>query len=188
MLFVAHFVFCLMFFFFVRAANKRKVTHGKTDRVFYIFSGLLRYSGSCWSYVKDLYCVVWRKQKSLIGNQNHVLREARFAKTLFLITGTSILTWLPFQILNLLAHFGLIRYFSFINATIYIVKFLQFSNSLVNVIIYPFRISEFKNALLQMFHCCVILCQRGIGNEVVPIHPVRVGQLHPCQELQVTND
>ena len=40
---------------FVPAANKRKVTHGKTPRVFYILSGLFHYSGSSWSYVEDLY-------------------------------------------------------------------------------------------------------------------------------------
>ena len=52
------FVTQLMFYLtvpFVRAANKGKVTHGKTNRVFYIFSGLLHHSGSSWSYVKDLY-------------------------------------------------------------------------------------------------------------------------------------
>ena len=56
MLFVTQFVFYLLVLF-VRAANKGKVTHGKTNRVFYIFSGLLHHSGSCWSYVKDLYLV-----------------------------------------------------------------------------------------------------------------------------------
>ena len=39
-LFVTQFVFYLMFLF-VPAANKGKVTHGKTPRLFYIFSGLL---------------------------------------------------------------------------------------------------------------------------------------------------
>ena len=39
----------------MRAANKGIVAHGKTPRVFYIFSGLLHYSGFSWSYVKDLY-------------------------------------------------------------------------------------------------------------------------------------
>ena len=47
-LFVTQFVFYLMVLF-VHAANKGKATHGKTNRVLYIFSG------SCWSYVKDLY-------------------------------------------------------------------------------------------------------------------------------------
>ncbi|XP_078363664.1 adenosine receptor A3-like [Oculina patagonica] len=123
------------------------------------------------------YCVIWRKQKSsTMGNQNHVAREARLAKTLFMITGASLLSWLPFQILNLLVNFGATRHFLYLNLTVNIIKILQFSNSLVNVIIYPLRISEFKNALLQTFHCCVVPCQRR--NEVVPIHQVRLGQLH----------
>ena len=37
----------------------------------------------------------------------------------------------------------------------FIIKLLQFSNSLVNVIIYPFRISEFKGALLRMLRAFV---------------------------------
>ena len=53
MIFVTQFVFYLMVLF-VRAANKGKVTHGKTSRVFYILSALLHFSGSSWSYVKDL--------------------------------------------------------------------------------------------------------------------------------------
>ena len=131
------------------------------------------------------YCVIRKKQKSSMGNQNHVTREAKLAKTLFMITGASLLTWLPFQIINKFVNFDVIRYFPYLNATVYIVKFLQFSNSLVNVIIYPFRISDFKNALLQVFHCCVIPCERG--NELAPIHPVRLDQIHHCQEFQVPN-
>ena len=53
MIFVTQFVFYLMVLF-VRAANKGKVTHGKTSRVSYILSTLLHYSGSSWSCVKDL--------------------------------------------------------------------------------------------------------------------------------------
>ena len=131
------------------------------------------------------YCVIWKKQKSQMSNQNNMAREAKLAKTLFMITGASLLTWLPFQIINVLVNFNVTIYFLYLHATIYIVKILQFSNSLLNVIIYPFRISEFKNALLQMIHCCVIPCERG--NEVVPIHQVRLSQLHHCQELQVHN-
>ena len=37
-----------------------------------------------------------------------------------------------------------------------IIKLLQFSNSLVNVIIYPFRIPEFKGDLLRMLRGLVI--------------------------------
>ena len=49
MIFATQFVFYLMVQF-VRAANKGKITQGKTPRVFYIFGTLLHYSGSSWSY------------------------------------------------------------------------------------------------------------------------------------------
>lgn len=45
--------------------------------------------------------VVWKKQKSPFCNPNRVKREAKLAKTLALVTTASLLTWLPFQILNL---------------------------------------------------------------------------------------
>ena len=144
---------------------------------------LILFQSTPLSVMCTAYCVIWKKQKSPIGNR--VAREARLAKTLGMITGASLLTWLPFQITNVLVNFNVIVYFRYLHATIYIVKILQFSNSLVNVIIYPFRISEFKNALLQMIDCCVIPCERG--NEVAPIHQARLGQLHSCQELQVHN-
>ena len=50
------------------------------------------------------YYVIWRKQKSPICNHKNVIREAKLANTLFWITGASVFTWLPFQILNLLVQ------------------------------------------------------------------------------------
>ena len=46
--------------------------------------------------------VIWKKQKTPFRDQNHIKREVKLAKTLALITGTSLFTWLPFQILNIL--------------------------------------------------------------------------------------
>ena len=98
------------------------------------------------------YYVIWKKQRSAMGNQNQS-REAKLAKTLFLITGTSILTWLPFQILNIVLYFGVIGNFSYSTFTFLLVRVLQFSNSLVNVIIYPFRIPGFRKTLCRMLRC-----------------------------------
>ena len=107
-----------------------------------------------------------KKQKTMMGNRNHVVREKRLAKTLFIITAASLLTWLPFQILLLL-----IGNLDYVNPPVLmIIKFLQFSNSLVNVTIYPFRISEFKNTLLQMLRCCAGVCPRDRRIEVGPMH------------------
>ena len=123
------------------------------------------------------YFVVWRKQKTMMGNQSHVVREKRLAKTLLIITAASLLTWLPFQVLSLLGIGGELGGFPSISIIVYIVKFLQFSNSLVNVIIYPFRIPGFKSGLLQILRCWAT--PRDRRNAVVPMHQgILVRQLH----------
>ena len=111
--------------------------------------------------------VVWKKQKMPFHNQNHIKREVKLAKTLALITGTSLFTWLPFQILNILFALKVTQDFHLIELTTFIIKFLQFSNSFVNVIIYPFRIPQFKRTLFQILNFCVIPFERS-RNEVSP--------------------
>ena len=105
--------------------------------------------------------VIWKKQKSPFRNQNHIKREVKLAKTLALITGTSLFTWLPFQILNTLFELNVTGKFHLFQLTLFIIKFLQFSNSFVNVIIYPFRIPEFKRTLSQILNFCVIPFRRS---------------------------
>ena len=100
--------------------------------------------------------VTWKKQKSPFRNQNHIKREVKLAKTLALITRTSLFTWLPFQILNTLIELNITGKFHLFQLTLFIIKFFQFSNSFVNVIIYPFRIPEFKRTLFQILNFCVI--------------------------------
>ena len=111
--------------------------------------------------------VVWKKQKMPFHNQNHIKREVKLAKTLALVTGTSLFTWLPFQILNILFALKVTQNFYLIELTLFIIKFLQFSNSFVNVIIYPFRIPQFKRTLFQILNFCVIPFERS-RNEVSP--------------------
>ena len=97
------------------------------------------------------------------GNKNHqyvtirnVIREAKLANTLFLITGASVFTLLPFQILNLLVYLQITANLSHLQPTVLVIRVLQYSNSFVNVIIYPLRIPEFKNCLLHLLRCCVV--------------------------------
>ena len=101
------------------------------------------------------YYVIWKKQKSPVCNHNNVIREAKLANTLFLITGASVFTWLPFQIINILVNLHVFPSFSHLQLTVFIIRVLQYSNSFVNVIIYPLRIPEFKNFLLHLLRCCV---------------------------------
>ncbi|XP_022804011.1 adenosine receptor A1-like [Stylophora pistillata] len=105
--------------------------------------------------------VVWKKQQTPFRNQNHIKREVKLAKTLALITATSLLTWLPFQIMNILFELKVMANFHHMGLTVFIIKLLQFSNSFVNVIIYPFRIPEFKRTLFQILNFRVIPSSRS---------------------------
>ena len=116
------------------------------------------------------YFSIWIKQKSTKGIRNHrAARESKLAKTLFLVTGASLLTWTPFQIMNNLFLFQGLQ----ISLTIfYLSKILQFSNSLVNVVIYPLRIPEFKTTLKNIIHCCRAASQRSTTARSQPVVPL----------------
>ena len=128
---------------------------------FTVFQGVISLSRVApTSVICYAYRVIWRysKQKRWVDNQNQLIqRETKLAKTLFLITGASLLTWFPFQIVNMLP-FLRVRIPPF--EIMFVIKLLQFSNSLVDVIIYPFRIPEFKGALLRMLRGFVISSSR----------------------------
>ena len=113
------------------------------------------------------YFSIWIKQKSTKGIRNHrAARESKLAKTLFLVTGASLLTWTPFQVFNNLFAFQVFQ----ISLTVfYLSKILQFSNSLVNVVIYPLRIPEFKKTLKNIIHCCRDASQRPTTARSQPV-------------------
>ena len=115
------------------------------------------------------YFCIWIKRKSTKGIRNHrAARESKLAKTLFLVTGASLLTWTPFQIMNNLFLFQGLQ----ISLTVfYLSKILQFSNSLVNVVIYPLRIPEFKKTLKNIIHCCRAASQRSTTARSQPVVP-----------------
>ena len=122
------------------------------------------------------YFSIWIKQKSTKGIRNHrAARESKLAYTLFLVTGASLLTWTPFQVFNNLFSFDRLR----ISLTLlYLSRILQFSNSLVNVIIYPLRIPEFKRTLKNVIHCCRAVSQRPTTARSQPAVPLnRITQL-----------
>ena len=104
--------------------------------------------------------VIWRKQKTPFRDQNHIKREVKLAKTLALLTGISLFTWLPFQIANILVQLKVMENVHHIKLAFFVIKILQFSNSFVNVIIYPFRIPEFRRTLFQILNFCVIPFRR----------------------------
>lgn len=112
------------------------------------------------------YCILWRKEKSRPrwGRQMHVLREKRLSNTLLIITAASLLTWLPFQIGNTIALFCRHPCSYPPLGVVCVFKFLQYSNSLVNVLIYPLRIMGFRKSLFKLF--------KPWNNHHPSVHPI----------------
>ena len=118
------------------------------------------------------YFCIWIKRKSTKGIRNHrAARESKLANTLFLVSGASLITWTPYQMINNLSYFEGLGFR--ISLTIfYLSKILQFSNSLVNVVIYPQRIPEFKTILKNIIHCCRAASQRPTTARSQPVVPL----------------
>ena len=130
------------------------------------------------------YFSIWIKRKYTKGIRNHrAARETKLANTLFLVTGASLLTWTPFQMINYLLF---IRGLQVSRTLLYLSKILQFSNSLVNVIIYPLRIPEFKRTLKNVIHCCRAASQRPTSARSQPAVPLnRITSLR-CRTVNFT--
>ena len=79
-------------------------------------------------------------------------RERNLTKTLFIVTLVSLLTWLPYVILVFLRD--VMKVFSTSLLALRInnsLVLLFYANSLVNPILYTFRMPEFKRALVSLF-------------------------------------
>ena len=102
------------------------------------------------------YYIICRKLASRIHNEIQARREAKLSRTLFLITASFVLTWLPFQILSIIVHMcNQCRRIPGI--AVFLIKLLQYSNSFFNFLIYCLRMPDYRNALSQMlppFNCC----------------------------------
>ena len=103
-------------------------------------------------FICCVYFAIWihsRKQTPRLPRSNQV-RSKQLAKTLFIVTMLSVLTWFPFGLtiliprvlnqkesLSISIHFG--------------GRFLQLANSFLNPIVYCFRMPEFRQTLKRMF-------------------------------------
>ena len=133
------------------------------------------------------YFVVWRKQSSRIQNGVRARREARLSKTLFLITGTFVLTWLPFQVAVVVANLCVpCRKMHIV--IVFVLKLLQFSNSFLNFLIYCLRIPDYRKAISQIFFICKYRGRTNI-REVYPLSDGRtsIALIHFSSVLSLYN-
>lgn len=99
------------------------------------------------------YIMVWMWvtcHRSRIISRHHEL-DRKLARTLVLVTVVSLVAWIPFQliyyIVNLCKTCALVP-----NTPLYFSKMLHYGNSLVNPIVYCFRIPEFYKKTLRILH------------------------------------
>ena len=98
------------------------------------------------------YCFIWRKEASRFCHTLRARSEARLSKTVLLITGIFMLTWVPFQIL-VIVNFKCATC-NVSHAVVLVIKLLQFSNSVLNFFIYCFRMPNYRRALFSLFPSC----------------------------------
>ena len=98
------------------------------------------------------YLAIWISVRlnAIPSNDRRSMGQSRkLAKTLFIVTALSIMTSLPYGIIITLKEFSE-DFFSF---KVQIIMAVQYANSLLNPVIYCFRMPEFKASLKKLF-CC----------------------------------
>ena len=104
------------------------------------------------------YCVIMREETLRPLRGYRARSEARLSKTVCLITGMFILTWMPFQVLVIVIHKCAVCSKSIPVSVVFLIKLLQFSNSVVNFFIYCFRMPVYRRALSALFRSsnCIV--------------------------------
>ena len=99
------------------------------------------------------YSVIWRKKASQLHHDVRARRETKLSKTLCLVTGAFVLTWVPFHVLIIVQNMCVpCRNLHLV--VIFVIKLLQFSNSFINFIIYCARIGDYRKAVSEISFSC----------------------------------
>ena len=127
--------------------------------VFSVITNLQFFSGIIISLSTSLlatcisYCLIWRKQATrIIPNEVQARKDFNLNRTLLLISAIFVFSWLPFHVLNIVSTFC--SSCEIFLVKVYVIKFLHYSNSFMNFLVYCFRMPHFRKALLRMLHKC----------------------------------
>ena len=99
------------------------------------------------------YVGIWMKvvQRMHEKTKRTLEKDKKLATTLFLVTAIFVMTWAPFQAINIFS----VKLCpitatcpKLIFTAVYLAKFMQYSNSFVNPIIYTFKMPDFRRVLL----------------------------------------
>ena len=103
----------------------------------------------CLATISFAYSVIWfffKKEHPRLPQNRHK-RNKDLAKTLFIVTLLSLITWLPFTVITS-SRFHTLDSYSVIKL---VARYLQLANSLINPIIYCFKMPMFRQTLRNLF-------------------------------------
>lgn len=119
------------------------------------------------------YVLIWIKIHCVTNMASHATRrrEKKMTVTLLIVTIMSLLAWIPFQAVTVYGIYcGSLCLYD--KATeVMITKVLQYSNSLVNPIIYALRVPQFRRALIKSVRCNRHLSVQVIDHELAARRP-----------------
>ncbi|XP_054420671.1 adenosine receptor A3 isoform X2 [Pteronotus mesoamericanus] len=118
---------------------------------------LIPLAAMCAIYI-DIFCVIRNRlsQNSSSSKETGVFygREFKTAKSLFLVLFLFVLSWLPISIINCIIHFKGEVPTEVVNLGI----LLSHANSMMNPVIYAFKIKKFKETYFLILKACMT-CQ-----------------------------
>ena len=131
------------------------------SQLLYLVVSLYSFLSICLFFIFVSYVSIAVKINCGSRPQHHgaASREKKLTKTLFIMTVVSLMLWLPLVVLlyNYLDWLGDSSVTSLSPSTFFHLNnaflFLLYANSLVNPILYAFRMPEFKRALVSLLRC-----------------------------------
>ena len=133
---------------------------GDGNLVYYFVVSFYSFFAICLFFIFVSYVSIAVKINCGARPQHHgaASREKKLTKTLFIMTVVSLMLWLPFVLLRYLAWLSDSSVTSSLSPSTYFhlhkaILFLFYANSLVNPILYAFRMPEFRRALVSLLRC-----------------------------------
>ena len=96
-------------------------------------------------------------------NERRAQQNKRLTKTLFIVTVLSLICWLPAVIMSFFINSFVTIKLVHTNNIIRIIKGLQYANSIVNPIVYSFRMPLFKSEIKKCFSKMNLLVNNNQG-------------------------
>ena len=130
-------------------------------------------------------CIMKKRSQRSLRQRPNVHKDNKLVKTLLMITVVFWLTWLPYTVLSVIVTYSCLKgkCYDVPLLMLLLLKFLHYSSSFANPIIYVFRVDAFRLMLREI--CCNGRKNLKV-NRVLPAVSQKSDRLE-LQELQIDN-